>query len=55
MQPNAEYQSQCSEYDLWLCIYVNWEEICLQLFITKVLAAVVAEWESDTRKTVAIQ
>ena len=51
MQPNAEDESQWSDFDFWFCMYVNWEAICSQLCITKVLAAFIAKRESDTVTT----
>jgi hypothetical protein len=47
-QPNAENESQQSDNDGECYMYVNWEAICSQLCITKVLAALIAERESHT-------
>jgi hypothetical protein len=48
IQPNAENQHYQSENDFWFSIYVNWEVICLQLCITKVFAAFIANKERNT-------
>jgi hypothetical protein len=45
--PHFENERQQSVNDIWTCKYVNWNAICLLLFIIIILAAFIGKTERD--------